>query len=1047
MSRAFKYQGYQIDKDSCDKITLIFLRKDKIRQFVQLLFYLLSLGILYEIARWVIWFELQQYSRTSQENATHVLVRTQTNAMQIVKIKSIRLPISVLGIASQNIAEFKYFTFRHLKYYIEPTQGIFTPVEFQLPRTFDEIHCMFEDGVDEVDLQARLKFFGQCLIDVPVPSIASLLAKEASHPFFVFQVLSIILWIVEQYYYYAITIFVLALGSLLSTVIEIRKNMKDIRRMALHECEVEVKRSSGWQKVRSRYVVPGDLVKVPEKTQLPCDLILLKGSCLMDEGMLTGESQPILKENLPKHSGPYVDDKKYLLISGTKALTCRGDCIALVVSTGFHTKKGELVRAILFPKPNRFKFYSDSIKFIGFLTLVALFGFLISLHSLISQKVGNLGLFFCSADLITIAVPPALPLAMSAGTAFAISRLKSKGISCISPPAVNSSGRVSIICFDKTGTLTEDSMKLKGVWDSKTLTVQENLNSCSETLQESLAACQSLIKLNNILTGDPQEVAIFEHLDWDFIESDDCRCKLVKESTEIKIVYMYQFSSSTKRMGVISLKSEQLSLHMKGAPEVILPLCHNVPSSVYANLLSFSQAGNRVLACAYKNLDNFHPSTQLEDIEKGLNFLGLILLHNPLKAETTNTLSVLLDADVRCVISTGDALLTALAVGKACGIIDPDEEIVLGSNNEDEVVWENDQGLRTELSANKPQGIVATGNLLELLKKQNSPILQYVLDNGRVFGRMSPNQKVLLVELLQRDEVQVAMVGDGANDCGALKAADVGLSILKSNSEDSSGEASIAAPFSADNLPAIIELLKEGRAALVTSFQCFKFITMYSMIQFVCINFLYFLKSNMMDLQFLYEDLFMILPLAVFMAYTGASSQLTRTLPPGALISIPVISSVIGQVAIQGSFQIFSYFILVEQDWHEDQETINGTDPKSFTINAFSPYPAYENTVLFLISSVQLLIVCISFSIGPPYRQPAYRNLYFTISCIGITAISFYLTVFPSKNTRELLQMMDMPMSFKWTLFGIILFGCLVTWLYERFGVGLITRLIKKYIR
>jgi cation-transporting ATPase 13A3/4/5 len=300
---------------------------------------------------------------------------------------------------------------------------------------------------------------------------------------------------------------------------------------------------------------------------------------------------------------------------------------------------------------------------------------------------------------------------------------------------------------------------------------------------------------------------------------------------------------------------------------------------------------------------------------------------------------------------------------------------------------------------------------------------------------------------MQRDEVQVAMVGDGANDCGALKAADVGLSILKTNSEDSSGEASIAAPFSADNLPAIIELMKEGRAALVTSFQCFKFITMYSMIQFVCINFLYFLKSNMMDLQFLYEDLFMILPLAVFMAYTGASSRLTRTLPPGALISIPVISSVIGQVVIQGAFQIFSYFLLIKQDWYEDQETLNGTDPKSFTINAFSPYPAYENTVLFLISSVQLLIVCISFSIGPPYRQPAYRNLYFTISCIGITAISFYLTVFPTKNTRELLQMMDMPISFKWTLFGIILFGCLVTWLYERFGVGLITRLIKKYIR
>ena len=94
--------------------------------------------------------------------------------------------------------------------------------------------------------------------------------------------------------------------------------------------------------------------------------------------------------------------------------------------------------------------------------------------------------------------------------------------------------------------------------------------------------------------------------------------------------------------------------------------------------------------------------------------------------------------------------------------------------------------------------------------------MPYVLENGKVFGRMSPNQKVLLVELLQKEEIQVAMVGDGANDCGALKAADVGLSIVKSNNDDT-GEASIAAPFSAESLPAIISLLQEGRAALVLS--------------------------------------------------------------------------------------------------------------------------------------------------------------------------------------------------------------------------------------
>lgn len=309
---------------------------------------------------------------------------------------------------------------------------------------------------------------------------------------------------------------------------------------------------------------------------------------------------------------------------------------------------------------------------------------------------------------------------------------------------------------------------------------------------------------------------------------------------------------------------------------------------------------------------------------------------------------------------------------------------------------------------------------------------------------MSPNQKVLLVELLQKEEIQVAMVGDGANDCGALKAADVGLSIVKSNNDDT-GEASIAAPFSAESLPAIISLLQEGRAALVTSFSCFKFILMYSMIQFLCINFLYFLRNNLLDLQFLYEDLFMILPLAVFMAYTGPNLRLTAVLPPGALISVPVISSLIGQVILQGFFQIFAYFVLISQSWYKDENSLYNEDPDSHQISAYNPAPAYENTVFFLISSIQLLIVCVSFSIGPPFRQPAYKNLYFTLFVVLITFISVYLIIFPTDNTIRFLKMKELGMDYRWTLLGIIAFGCVSTWLYERFGVLIVSKIIKRY--
>ena len=159
---------------------------------------------------------------------------------------------------------------------------------------------------------------------------------------------------------------------------------------------------------------------------------------------------------------------------------------------------------------------------------------------------------------------------------------------------------------------------------------------------------------------------------------------------------------------------------------------------------------------------------------------------------------------------------------------------------------------------------------------------------------MKPDDKALLVELLRTTlKEHVGMCGDGANDCGALKVADVGISL-------SEAEASIAAPFTSkiQNIECVVTLLREGRCALTTSFQAFKFIELYSLIQFFTVAMLYAVNANLTDYQFLYIDLVCLVPLAIFQATTTASPHLSAATPTTTLFYFPVVVSVISSAII-----------------------------------------------------------------------------------------------------------------------------------------------------
>lgn len=216
-------------------------------------------------------------------------------------------------------------------------------------------------------------------------------------------------------------------------------------------------------------LIPGDIIEIPvDGGVMACDAVLISGSCIVNESMLTGESIPVTKTP-PTSSDSlfeWMSQKRHVLYAGTTVLQTRyygnEKVLARVVRTGFNTSKGELIKSILYPRPIEFRFYEDSIKFVSMLFCVAAIGIVYTVHLYTKRGAEFSTIIVRALDIITIIVPPALPLAMTAGQVYSQARLKKKNIFCISPQRINVAGKLKLVCFDKTGTLTDDGLTMDG---------------------------------------------------------------------------------------------------------------------------------------------------------------------------------------------------------------------------------------------------------------------------------------------------------------------------------------------------------------------------------------------------------------------------------------------------------------------------------------------------------------------------------------------------------------------------------------------------------
>lgn len=749
--------------------------------------------------------------------------------------------------------------------------------------------------------------YGDNVFGIEVQTTPSIVLRSIINPYFLWQISSVVIWLLIQYYSYAIIFGGIYTWLFLQNLVEDIRYRNELVRL---DCKsaVRVFRFGRFTAVSEEGVYPGDLVQIENSENFKCDARILKGDVVTNESFLTGESVPIYKgpdsvvyagtkviksagnslevENdaqmgklvkvknlfrkstasVPEQAGRPVDDGQF------------DPSIGLVVKTGKRTKRGQLLKNLSSRRPVSDRLTADvkSINtysfYLSVLATAASFAYLHYHRLPLSMTVEF------SLDIAITFFNPALFSSMELSAQHARRVLASKEINTLDCSYINAAGEVDTAVFDKTGTLTELGVDIRGVDTGDAM--KTHYEQLGELEALAMSTCHTVMELDGKYSGDVLDTKMFMFtgssienrngrrivrmarcadakerlvpLCRDDREDGDNDCRTVffgpvdgadessatpastapSSATSAEVLSTYEFDSYLKRMSVVVRSPDgRTLLFCKGAPD---SLCKILDKSLpgyaeggYAERANeYSLQGYRVLALAYRELTGIGGRA---DDESRLTFLCLVIFANQLKPETAQVIHSLRNARIDPKMCTGDSILTAISVARECGMLDRDVPVLFPVLDEAaglspasvEAEWycvaEEDYvfdkirlSLYSEFDRSADVAFVVACEGREYEHFRTTSYRSFILDCGVVFARFNPENKKCLVEDYGAAGRKVFYCGDGANDTGALTASFVGLSLA-------TNEACLAAPFSSRSLAAVIELIREGRSALVLS--------------------------------------------------------------------------------------------------------------------------------------------------------------------------------------------------------------------------------------
>ncbi|UUU27862.1 cation-translocating P-type ATPase [Streptomyces sp. DSM 40750] len=508
-------------------------------------------------------------------------------------------------------------------------------------------------------------------------------------------------------------------------------------------------------------LTPGDVVELKADDVVPADARLLWEDGLeVDESALTGESLPVEKRTAPTPRAP-VSDRCCMVFEGTTVVA--GQARAVVVGTGDRTESARAVALAARTPPSagvqaRIQELTRKALPLTMAGGAAVTGLALLRGTPIREAVSG------GVAVAVAAVPEGLPLVATVAQLSAARRLSRRGVLVRTPRTLEALGRMDTVCFDKTGTLTENRLRLVRVTetDGTTRTPKDTIaDDSTRTLRVAARACP---RSNG---GSTRPVHATDEAVLDAAGSDPEWEQLEGRPFEAARGY----AAAVGRAGVGTPV-----LVVKGAPETVLPVCRDLPHHASGAAQSLARDGLRVLAVAERPLRaGEEPSDALEAPLDELEFTGLLALADVPRETSTALVHGLRGAGVRPVMLTGDHPQTARAIAAELG-------------------WPEDT-------------TVVTGD--ELASADRSVRARMLRDAG-VVARVAPEQKLQVVEALRDAGRVVGMVGDGANDAAAIRAADIGVGIQARGSAAARNAADLV--LTDEDLSVLIEAVAEGRS-------------------------------------------------------------------------------------------------------------------------------------------------------------------------------------------------------------------------------------------